>query len=82
MIVFLYVVATCGSMFVSKYPHVRWFGMVNLVAVGVLAALNRSGLISLWCGWAAVTSVAIAVHLRRGHRTASQLPAIPGRASH
>ena len=74
---FLYVVATCGSMFVSKHQHVRWFGMVNLVAVGCLAALNKSGLISLWCAWAAVTSVAIAVHLRRDHRTPSQLPAVP-----
>ena len=77
LIVFLYVVATCGSMLVSKYQHVRWFGMVNLVAVGFLAALNNSGLISLWCAWAAVTSVAIAVHLRHGHRTPSQLPAVP-----
>ncbi|RPI08379.1 MAG: hypothetical protein EHM63_06355 [Actinobacteria bacterium] len=77
LLVFLYVVATCGSMLVSKHQHVRWFGMVNLVVVGFLAALNQSGLISLWCGWAAVTSVVIAVHLRRGHRTPSQLSAVP-----
>ncbi len=77
LIVLLYVVATCGTMLVSKYQHVRWFGMVNLVAVGFLAALSKSGLISLWCAWAAVTSVAIAVHLRRGHRTPSERPAVP-----
>jgi hypothetical protein len=64
LVVMLYVAATCGSMLLSRVPHVRWFGVINLVAVGVLAWLTTSGLISLWCLWAAVTSVAIAVHLR------------------
>ena len=77
LIVFLYVIATCGSMLVSKHQHVRWFGMVNLVAVGFLAVLNQSGLISLWCAWAAVTSVAIAVHLRHSHPTPSPRAAVP-----
>ena len=70
LVVMLYVVATCGSMLASRHSHVRWFGVVNLVAVGLLAWLNRSGFISLWCFWAAITSVAIAVHLRH----ASQPP--------
>ena len=63
-IVALYVAATCGSMLVSKHRHVRWFGAANLCAVGALAWLNQSALISLWCVWAAATSVAIAVHIR------------------
>ena len=78
LIVLLYVVATCGSMLVSTHQHVRWFGVANLVAVGLLAALNQGGLISLWCAWAAVTSVAIAVHLRRAHSTPSESAAVPG----
>ena len=64
LIVFGYVAATCGSLLISGHPHVRWFGIVNLVAVGLLAWLDQSAFISLWCAWAAVTSVAIAVHLR------------------
>ncbi len=60
----LYVLATCGSMLISRYPQVRAYGMVNLGAVLVLAWLSRSGFVSLWCVWAAVTSVAIALHLR------------------
>jgi hypothetical protein len=64
-IVALYVVATCGSLLASKNESVRLFGSANLVAVGLLSWLNQSGLISLWCSWAAVTSVAIALHLRR-----------------
>ncbi len=68
LIVALYVMATCGSMLVSKHTHVRWFGAANLVAVALLAWLSKNGLISLWCLWAAVTSVAIAVHLRHASR--------------
>lgn len=64
VIVALYLVATCGSMLVSDHAHVRWFGGANLVAACALTWLDKSAFISLWCVWAAVTSVAIAVHLR------------------
>jgi hypothetical protein len=64
LIVLLYVIATCGSLLASKRRHVRWFGIANLVAVVVLAWIDQAAFISLWCAWAAVTSVAIAVHLR------------------
>ena len=63
LIVLLYVVATCGSLLVSTHRHVQWFGIVNLVGVAVLAWVDQNAFISLWCAWAAVTSVAIAVHL-------------------
>jgi hypothetical protein len=36
--------------------------------VVLLAWVDRNGFVSLWCGWAAVTSVAIAVHLRHATR--------------
>jgi hypothetical protein len=64
LIVACYVVATCGALLVSAHRHVRWFGLVNLVIVASLVALDRNALISLWCAWAAVTSIAISVHLR------------------
>jgi hypothetical protein len=64
-IVAMYVLVTCGSLLVSRRREVRWFGAVNLVAVAVLAWLAQTALISLWCAWAAVTSVAIAIMLRR-----------------
>lgn len=63
-IVFLYVVATCGALLVSDHRHVRAWGTVNLAIVAVLAWVNQAGFISLWCLWAAITSVAIATHLR------------------
>ena len=63
-LVVLYVLATCGSLLASGHGHVRAWGAVNLLAVGVLAWVNTAGFISLWCVWAAITSIAIAVHLR------------------
>lgn len=68
VLVALYVVATCGSMLVSKNRNVRRFGMANLLAVAILSWLTESAFISLWCAWAAITSIAIAAHLRRAHQ--------------
>lgn len=59
-----YVVATCGSLLASGYRHTVLFGAVNLPVVAALAVAERNGLASLWCAWAAVTSLIIAAHLR------------------
>jgi hypothetical protein len=67
-IVAIYLIATTGSMLLSSLRYVRLFGAVNLVAAGALAWLNDEGFISLWCVWAAVTSLGIAIHLRREER--------------
>jgi hypothetical protein len=63
-LVVLYVLATCGSLLLSAHPHVRVYGAINLVAVLLLAWLNQAAFISVWCVWAAITSVAIVGHLR------------------
>ena len=63
-IVFWYVVATCGSLLASSHRRVRWFGAANLAAVIVLVVIDKTALISLWCAWAAVISIAIVWHLR------------------
>jgi len=64
VLVALYLLATTGSLLLSSRRYVRVFGAANLGAAVVLAWLNQNGFISLWCVWAAVTSVGIAVHLR------------------
>jgi hypothetical protein len=74
IVVVLYVVATCGPALFSSYRHIRRYGVGNLVAVCALAWLDQSGLISLWCVWAAVTSVAIALHLRSDRRLPEDEP--------
>ena len=60
----LYIVATCGSLLASGIRSVVWFGVVNVIAVVVLARLCADGFASLWCFYAAIASGAIALHLR------------------
>jgi Family of unknown function (DUF6629) len=64
----LYVVSVCGALLASTRPTIRWFGIVNGFAVIVLALAIRDGFASLWCVWAAVTSVLIDLHLRHTRR--------------
>lgn len=64
LITTLYVVAVCGPLLLSGYRDVAIFGIVNLAAAIVIARLTASGFASVWCGWAAVSSAAIALHCR------------------
>jgi Family of unknown function (DUF6629) len=66
VIVSAYVAATCGAAIFSGYRHIAIFGAVNLIAVAAVARLGIDGLASLWCAWAALTSMAIALRLRFG----------------
>ena len=77
LIVVAYIAVTCGALLFSGYRPLAIFGVVNLVAVAVLAHVTISGFASLWCGWAALTSGAIALNLRFGgaHRSLAH----PGR---
>ena len=61
----LYVVATCGALLASSYRDIARLGVLNLIAIPALMWLTLSGLVSLWCFWAAIVSVTIAIHLRR-----------------
>ena len=75
LVVAAYVGVTCGAAIFSGYRHIAIFGVVNLIAVAALADLTIDGFASLWCGWAAMTGVAIALHVRFGtehHRTVAQ----------
>ncbi len=66
VIVALYVVAICGTLLLSSSRRVVVFGIVNLAAVAVIAWLTIDGFASVWCGWAAISSAAIALHMRVG----------------
>ena len=69
-IVGLYVLAVCGTLLLSSRRRIVTFGIINVVAIGVIAWLTVDGFASVWCGWAAVASGAIALHMRvdRSHR--------------
>ena len=65
ILVVLYVVATCGSCLVASNRWLVVLGLANLSAVIALGWITFTGFTSLWCAWAALTSIAIAVYLRR-----------------
>lgn len=60
----LYMLATVGALLASSHRRIVAFGKANLIALPVLALLYTEALASLWCGWAAVTSLLIVAHLR------------------
>jgi hypothetical protein len=70
----LYVIATCGALLASSYRDLEALGAVNLIAVPLLVGLTVSGFVSLWCFWAAIVSVVIALHFRRSAASFDQLP--------
>ena len=79
LVISLYVVAVCGPLLMSGYRNVVIFGAVNLVAVIIIARLTISGFASVWCGWAAISSAAIALHCRFAEPDAHLRRDHPGR---
>ncbi|MCA1675540.1 MAG: hypothetical protein LC799_26260 [Actinobacteria bacterium] len=63
----LYILAACAPLLVSSHRRIVVFGAWNVLAVAALVWLAQDGLTSLWCAWAAVTSIVIARHLRVAH---------------
>jgi hypothetical protein len=68
IVICLYVVAVCGAWLVSGERIIAFYGVINLLAVIVIAKLTVDGFASVWCGYAALTSGAIALYMRRSHR--------------
>lgn len=64
----VYAIVACAPPMLSSERRIAAFGLANLAAVVVLVWIERSALTSLWCLWAAVTSVAIAAYVRRATR--------------
>ena len=60
-----YLLATCGVLLISGERWLIVYGVVNVVAVAATAAATREGFASIWCFWAALTSVFIAAYLRQ-----------------
>lgn len=64
----LYVVAVVGPALMSGYRSIVAFGVVNLVGLLAVAALYLQAFASLWCVYAATTSVLVLVHMVRRRR--------------
>jgi hypothetical protein len=76
LIVSLYVVAVCGAWLLSSYRPIAFYGIINLVAVIVIAKLTVDGFASVWCGYAALTSGAIAIYMRSPRRNHASSPVV------
>lgn len=68
----LYMLATVGALLASSHHLIVAFGKANLIALPALALLYTEALASLWCAWAAVTSIIVVAHLR--HATMGHAP--------
>jgi hypothetical protein len=66
----LYVITTCGSLFMSKIRLMVIFGAINLTILVAVLAFKAYAYTSLWCAYAAIASVIILVYFWRssGHR--------------
>jgi hypothetical protein len=64
----LYVIATCGSLFFSKIRDMIIFGSVNFAILLVVMAVKRYAFTSVWCAYAAISSVIILVYFWKSNR--------------
>jgi hypothetical protein len=55
----VYVIATCGSLLLSKVKDMVLFGIANMAILLIVMAFKRYAFTSLWCAYAAVASVII-----------------------
>jgi len=74
-----YVAAVCAPMLLSGSRRLLIFGVANLVVVALLGWLLARGVISLWCVWAAVTSVVVDLEVWSAARREVRVPSVaPG----
>ena len=64
----LYFLAVAVPLLMSSHRGLFIVGMVNVPAFVLLSLLLSEGLISLWCVWAAVSSVVVARTIRETSR--------------
>ena len=75
----VYTAVIHGCLLASSHRFIVVYGVLNLVAVTLLGWLTFSGFVSLWCAWAALTSLVIAVHLRNANPVLGLLRTSVGR---
>ncbi len=61
----LYMIATCGSLFLSKIRTMVVFGAANLMILLVVMEFKRYAFTSLWCAYAAIASLIILAYFWR-----------------
>ena len=62
----LYILATCGSLLLSSHRVVRWYGVLNVIALTITQLVREYAFASVWCFYAAIMSVVIFGQFARG----------------
>ena len=62
----LYILATCGALLLSSFRVVRWYGVVNIVALTIVQIVKAETFASVWCFYAALMSVILYWQFSRG----------------
>jgi hypothetical protein len=65
----IYVIATCGSLLFSKINDMVIFGVANLAILLIVMAFKRYAFTSLWCAYAAVSSIIILAYFWKSIRS-------------
>ncbi len=65
LIMALYLVATCGSCFVSSHKIINVFGVVLFVSFAIAAWFYTETFFSVWCFFAAILSIIVYWHFKR-----------------
>jgi len=69
-----YVLATCGSCFVSSYKYVRVFGLALIASLVIAYWFYQYAFASVWCFFAAILSLVIFMHVRQKPLRAEAVP--------
>jgi len=64
----LYVLVTCGSLLSSSKQYLRWFGLAVFLGASAAALVYTTTFASVWCFFAAATSVLLAFWIWREQR--------------
>jgi hypothetical protein len=63
----LSILASCGALLLSGYPVVRWYGILNVIALAIVELVREYAFASVWCFYAALMSVMLYWQFSRGH---------------
>ena len=74
----LYLFATCLPSLLSSHPVVRLFGVLSAASFGLVYLISLETLVSVWCFFAAMLSVVVALHVRVQRRSALAVAAATG----
>ena len=62
----LYILATCGALLLSSFRLVRWYGLVNVIALTIVELVKAESFASVWCFYAALMSIMLYWQFSRG----------------